>query len=200
MRILLLILFVAGITFPPLSCTRKGEDDPLISLKTRKARVCGKWRLSEGDGYSAPSLRYAYVSWKFETGTETYTNSFSGVVEGEQFFSCSVEFNSDQTFTWQMQETVNTDPGIMKGTWDFLSASDYDRKKVKIVLNPQSISGTWPPRANLPFPQCESRPVFEIRELRSDKLVLFRNYTLPVQLSTTGVSPQAFESFTFIPQ
>jgi hypothetical protein len=200
MRIFLFILLSTGMLFSHFSCTRKGEDDPLISLRTRKARVCGKWRLNEGDGYSAPSYRYTNVSWKYDAGTETYTNSLTGVEEGQQSFSCSVEFNSDQTFTWKMQEITNADPGVMKGTWDFLSASDYDKRKVKIVLNPQSISGTWPPRANLPFPLCESRPVFEIRELRTDKLVLFRNYTLPPQFTSSGLSPQVYESFTLIPQ
>ncbi|MDD4575741.1 MAG: hypothetical protein PHI36_04870, partial [Bacteroidales bacterium] len=42
-KIILLLLAVFATTF---SACKKGEDDPALSLRSRKARVAGEWKMT----------------------------------------------------------------------------------------------------------------------------------------------------------
>ncbi|MGL5888751.1 MAG: hypothetical protein ACRC3B_02630 [Bacteroidia bacterium] len=199
MRLLISSVVLAALLLTVPSCTRKGEDDPLVSLRTRKNRITGQWTLSAANGTATQSYQYgSALLWDFADGTEIYYDASNGQKVDEQFFSCSFDLNPDQTFEWKMQETGSANPGIMKGTWDFLASSDTDRKKTKLILIPQSISGEWPSRSNLSFALCESTPLFTISELRNKQLTISRNFQLPGQSTTTGRSHDVYENYTFI--
>ena len=50
-------LFILA-TFILVGC-KKGENDPLISLKTRKSRLSGEWKMSFAE-YSINDTTYSY--------------------------------------------------------------------------------------------------------------------------------------------
>ncbi len=198
MRLIISSIVLAALLVTQFSCTRKGEDDPLVSLRTRKARLTGKWKMTRGEGNSAMTYQYGHsASWTYANGTEVYINSSDGSVRGEQYYTCTVEFKTDYTFEWRMQRDGAPDEGVMKGTWDFMAGNDYDKRKTKIVLNPESVTGTWPFGSCLPFPQCQLRPIFTILELRNSALVLYREYELPAQITASSQKPYVRESYSF---
>jgi hypothetical protein len=200
MRLIISSVVLAALLLTQFSCTRKGDGDPLVSFRSRKARLCGEWKLEKGEGYSNPSMQYgsAIVSSYF-SGQEIFSNTYTGAEEGRQSYTCQVKFNSDNTFEWKMAATGNYEPGLMRGSWDFLSGNDYDQKKVKVMLKPEHISGYWLPDANLPFPERVANPIFEISILRNDKIELFRYYQLAGMPTTTGFEQiKAYEKYSFI--
>lgn len=59
----ILMILAAAVVIPALNSCKKGEDDPFLSLKSRKARVTGEWIIDE---------------WEQEASyTSSYTNSGS---------------------------------------------------------------------------------------------------------------------------
>ena len=79
-------------------CLKKGEDDPFVSLKSRKARVAGDWKVT--------SLTY----------TTTYTNS--GVT--------STEIMTMNGSTYTLTETDPSGTTTTTGTWTIENTFDKD--------------------------------------------------------------------------
>ena len=80
---------------------KKGEDDPALSLKSRKARLCGEWRLNKGYvnvtyvdyiGYARGNLMYILEPSRFSL-TET-----SGVITKGAYI-LNLNIKKDGTFT-----------------------------------------------------------------------------------------------------
>lgn len=86
----LLLLFACTLAF---SGCRKGEDDPLVSLRTRKARICGAWKLRTGN--------------EIHTVTDT-------VIKSSDTTSAYFDDNSILVVT-----ITPTDTTIIKNTWDY---------------------------------------------------------------------------------
>lgn len=207
---LLFVLFVVltmCVVFPQFSCTRKGEDDPLLSLRTRKSRVCGKWKIAEGRTRMDYSARYMSAIYSSYNGTsETLFTPYSNQVIDSFEYMVEIEFNRDNSFVWAMNWQNNNgvnERGELKGQWDFLSKSDHQKNKVEIVLIPESNTGNWFFSYACPFPASQQTPVFELRELRNDKIVIRRDINIPTesfQNPFTGQISSYFEEWTLQPR
>jgi ABC-type phosphate transport system substrate-binding protein len=103
----LLVLLAAILVLP--SC-KKGENDPFMSLHSRKARVVGEWTLKSGSiTYNGSTTVYPQANY-----TET------------------VEFKGDKTYT---RTTVNSgSTSVEKGSWAFSGASKEVELKNKEAL------------------------------------------------------------------
>jgi len=59
---------------------KKGEEDPLISLRTRKARVVGKWKIKSGTVKHAGDFYYATTGQPIKKYTIIYSeNSYESM-------------------------------------------------------------------------------------------------------------------------
>ncbi|MCA6364373.1 MAG: hypothetical protein IM638_15155 [Bacteroidetes bacterium] len=202
-----LMVFVMLIALPQLSCTRKGDDDPLLSLRTRKSRVCGKWKISEGRtrmDYSARFMSAVYSQYNGQT--ETVFTPYSNQVIHAIDYTLEIEFNRDNTFTWVMNWNSSagvSEKGELKGQWDFLSKSDHQKNKVELILTPESNTGNWLYSYSCPFPASQQTPVFILRELRNDKMVIRREFNIStesLQGPFTGQTSPYFEEWILEPR
>jgi hypothetical protein len=167
MRYLLLILSVF-IFWSESGCTRKGEGDPLISLRSRKARLDGEWKIVSGTG--AQQINQTVEPWTFNGTVMTYTSGNQNPVT----VSYQVEFRKDGIYTWT-QQSENTWSGgtsttVETGRWNFKLGKDDSKRKEEIVLQPENIFPSYY------YSQLPYERVFELHTLRNDKVVMKRSY------------------------
>lgn len=67
------VMAIVGVT--TVSSCKKGENDPFLSLRSRKARVTGEWKLTKGTVTETDNSRGTTNS---EVTTYTETTSSSG--------------------------------------------------------------------------------------------------------------------------
>ena len=113
---------------------KKGENDPAISLRTRKARITGDWKVSSGSGTFTSGN--TTTNW-IQTGA-TYsetdisgTNSYGLVV--------TYSFVKDGTFKIVTTITLPNVTGYSQvitetGTWNFTGKIGEDKNKDHILL------------------------------------------------------------------
>jgi hypothetical protein len=131
------LAITAGLT---TSC-KKGENDPFLSLSSRKARLTGEWTVSSS------------YSKNVSTGTSTVTNvnSYDGTTNTNTYTSGIINNTSTENYTIEM--TINRDGSYSKittnttdeekyeesGIWTFAGkdkTSDYKKKEV-VVFYPR---------------------------------------------------------------
>ncbi len=85
--------FLLLTAFLALNCCKKGDDDPAISLLSRKARICGKWKLAE---MKSNVLCFNSV-FSYDFNGKTITGMDDGVtISGP--YSEELEIKKDGTF------------------------------------------------------------------------------------------------------
>ncbi|MBN8701671.1 MAG: hypothetical protein J0M08_01275 [Bacteroidetes bacterium] len=114
------------------SC-KKGENDPFLSLRSRKARVAGEWKLTSGemnitsdDGTSSMTA---------DGSTRTYTDN-SGFSSSE-VFTLVYTFEKDGTFkSTEVSGTGSSATTVVReGTWNFTAGVGKEvKRKEQIVL------------------------------------------------------------------
>ncbi len=155
-----LIVIVIVLPLITTSCLKKGEEDPFVSIYTRKARLTGKWNVSTMES------KIRYIQGDIQTFTETnvsglnweekVTDIGSGVVEthkGEVYEGRNwIQFDKDGRVSsvYEYEYTVeevdpedeeNVTQTIYKikeelsGTWNFLgNIDDYNNKERLAVV------------------------------------------------------------------
>lgn len=174
-----------------MSCTRKGEDDPLLSLRSRQARVVGKWKAVSGTALSDYNqFLYSSGLWVYDGETEILTDGFRYVERNRIRYTTEVEFTRDNRFEWVIAHTDSNginQRAVLSGSWDFTTRSKDGTKKTELLLRPNKTTGVWPSNYNWTFPSRERIPVFTIRELRNSRMVIHRSYETPDQLTNPTV-------------
>lgn len=128
------LLFIGVLT---LEGCRKGENDPLVSLRTRDARVTGEWKLVEYE-----STRTEFLSAGSITFTEVRTTSYDGTTwtttnpgETNSFlYSRNLVIEKDGTYIYS--ETSDGDFVEENGRWSWLSDA---KKKRRILLDNEGV-------------------------------------------------------------
>lgn len=116
---------------------RKGENDPLISLRTRDARVTGEWKL-----VSYESTSTTITTSGSTTVTQTTTNMYDGslwtstTAGGTDTYSYSRNLNILKDGTYTYMETEDGDQSEDSGRWSWLSDA---KKKRRILLDNEGI-------------------------------------------------------------
>lgn len=127
------LLSLALVAVGTFSACKKGENDPGISLRSRKARVVGEWKLQKGTIKSTNGGNAETIT--FDDGKGTIADNL-----GTDNFTYSWEFtfDSDGTYTASYTETYTGDsPSIEKteGRWAFLGKNkDNDLKNKEAIL------------------------------------------------------------------
>jgi hypothetical protein len=127
MKKLLLVLLVAIMAIPTFQSCKKGENDPTISLRSRKARLIGEWKLSAGtvtENYGSDIYNYTY------NGS---TLVVSGAANGSWTHTDAISIKKDGTF--QVTIIDDNDQYVMEGNWYFLGANKDEDIKNKEVVN-----------------------------------------------------------------
>ena len=140
-----------------MSSCKKGENDPGMSLTSRKARVAGEWTVSSSEstrvrtdvtgGTSETTTTTRAYDGEMEISTTVYPASF-GIDPGKDTSSYNVElvFEKDGSYTqtWSTSETVagvvSSSTYTSEGNWTFLgkSKSGELKKKEAIILSETS--------------------------------------------------------------
>lgn len=122
------------------SC-RKGEEDPAISLRSRKARLAGEWNLNAGkddqtQNSSVSTTTYdgtnKIVTSNGQSDTTGYTNKM--VINGDGTYTSTSVTTTKYVFWSFTQTTVETTEE--NGTWDFNSGLGDEKAKTKVLMHP----------------------------------------------------------------
>lgn len=156
------------------SC-RKGEEDPLFSFRTRKARLTGEWIVS---GYES---KYYFGDFLFSSKTLKGSNIEN--LEGSVWnFSQEIVINNDGTYSSNIHEgqTINT----IKGNWAFLGKSkSLDLKKKEALILDEKSSLLEEPGYGVIVNTTHSNflsgngVVYEIVKLSNKEIILFKKLT-----------------------
>jgi len=125
-KLVALALVVAATSF---SGCKKGENDPFISLKSRKSRVAGDWKITSGSGTDVSGTNT--TTWTYDGATYTQTNptaSFALAMTYTFEKDGTFKSNSLESSTGYSQTTDET------GTWNFTSGVGEMKNKSQIVI------------------------------------------------------------------
>jgi hypothetical protein len=153
-----------------LCACKKGEDDPFISLATRKSRVEGEWRLEKADvTVGIKDSTGFYGSLIYEITADKYNQRVTGT--GMAFngsAALSLSFTQDGLFT--LKQTMDSLSLTASGTWDFYGKVGESKNKESISMHLNTAKGNTNQFSffNKSFFQFN----YKIKELRSKKIVL----------------------------
>jgi hypothetical protein len=172
------ILFVAMLLGAFTEC-KKGEDDPFISFRSRKARAAGEWTLTSGTmtslsryNTSSSSSTVTYdetvysVQGSYTSGGSTSSYSDSG--------THSYKLTLEKDGTYRLEEIYDGDVEISEGTWNFSGKVGDRKNKEQLLLTRTSyIAGST---SNV-YKGNETYATFDIKELRNKKMVLINEFS-----------------------
>jgi hypothetical protein len=157
-RSTILLVLISVIIFPLLTgCFGKGEDDPFISLRTRKARMTGEWEINaytkdviqtidtiertkivttvEGDSWERVTT---YLGTDRDSSLDATVLNFEMSFDENGYFDYLYEYEINVN---RIDQATLTDTAItenvkheMKGTWNFLSRIDDYKNKERLSL------------------------------------------------------------------
>lgn len=169
MKKIILSLLVVAFVIPAFVSCKKGENDPFISLKTRKARLTGDWALTAGSvtetddqgNFTVTSFDGDYKTVSGIVKPTVYTENYSILKDGT-FTSTRVEGSTTYTY---------------EGTWYFGGKSetlDLKNKEsvVFIYTKVSSVNGTTTDTKT--YSGNEAAPSFTwiIDQLKSDEIII----------------------------
>ena len=129
----LLLLLLAG----TLTSCKKGPEDPILSLRTRKARLTGTWNLSTAD-YSNVGKNYTETfSFNKETGIMSDNSKIGSLSYSSNYkYARVLTIKKDNTFSDSVTITDNgTRNTTKKGYWYFAPANkNLDVKNKERVI------------------------------------------------------------------
>ncbi len=117
---------IAGLS--TISSCKKGENDPFLSLKSRKARITGEWKLTEGTITSSSNFGGSTFTY-----TTTYTNTTSTSNGSTNAYSETLTIEKDGTY--EVAIIDDGYPTTISGNWFFVGKiKDIDIKKKEAIM------------------------------------------------------------------
>ena len=148
----LFILSLAAIALMAnLSSCKKGENDPFLSLKSRKARVVGEWTVTKEEGKSQDISKISFGGVTVTTTTNE-TSAYNGTLytsssvttssaggspqnsSNSDAYTQSFTFEKDGTFSMETVYTGQNYTEKMEGTWAFVGKSKTAELKNKEAI------------------------------------------------------------------
>ncbi|MBI2968268.1 MAG: hypothetical protein HYY40_10720, partial [Bacteroidetes bacterium] len=172
-----------------ISCFKKGEDDPFISLRTRKARIVGNWNVVE---YSFGSNNYAnFNNYGNSTILITFNSNYYYEAYTGSIYTCgpaTIKFSIKKDGKFNKQTEIlrkcngNLDEKVITietGTWDFLNGSGENKNKEYIIfwINEKKYDG---PDGNYyqSYTGSKINKIFKIDLLKNNEAHLSREDTV----------------------
>jgi hypothetical protein len=180
MKRVLLFLLIAVFAIPTFQSCKKGENDPAISFKSRKARLVGEWELTEGTitrNWSGTTIIYTYNGTTVSVSTGGSNNYTQSIV-------------IDKDGTYELTTIDNGTSTVDIGQWYFMEGNkDKDlkaREAVAFVVTTRTVT----PPAGSPtittYVSVVPDYVWQLDELSSKELIIIYDE------STTGGTTNSF--------
>lgn len=145
----IIALAVATLVAPTLESCKKGENDPGLSLRSRKARVAGEWTVSK---YDYKESRTGSMTQTFSSPSVTYTSSYiineTVTFDGTNFNHIEKSSNTYNNVTTSY-DTTYSGTGEIKytfekdGTFTKTMTSKYTRTRVTTPYTGATQTNTW---------------------------------------------------------
>jgi len=186
MKRLLLVLLVAVMAIPTFQSCKKGADDPAISLKSRKARLCGDWTLTSGTitfTSSTTSVNtYNGTTVSYSTGgSVSYTQTMSIVKDG----------------TFKLTILDDGDQYAYEGQWYFMDGNKDKKIKDKECVGFVETKLTYTPAGGTSsitsWVSTNPDMIWQLDELKSKEIIVTIN---EVTTSTTTSSQTGTLTYT----
>jgi hypothetical protein len=187
----ILICLALFVTITISGCLKKGDDDPLISLRSRKGRVDGKWKVASAKytitytSSNNPTYNYSYV---FTSNGNTYTlvSTENGVSTSESGTETQ-EWEFDRDGSYELSIVIDGTQSTSKGRWNFSSGVGDTKNKSQIILSQETSTDT---DGQSTYTGNNIDGVYDIKELRNKKMVLYTQFT---QKDANGFSDAEYE-------
>jgi hypothetical protein len=178
-------ILVAAMVIPAFQSCKKGENDPFLSFRSRKARVAGDWKVVSSKGSQTETGSFGNsFSWTYDGTTYTETDA-SGTVSYPE--TVTYTFEKDGNYSYTRVSDGNTSSAT--GTWNFLAGVGDAKNKERMVL--RSISYTSS-SYSITYDMTDYDDAFEIDELRNDRMVWKRKMTYSFPDGTSGVAEEEY--------
>lgn len=192
------LIALLAIALLPFSACRKGPDDPVISLRSRTARLTGVWKLAN-DEITTTTVRDGVVSKKVVSSfdgafrivvTTTYDGAGNPSITSNKYAS-SITWAINKDHTLKLENIVDGDSYVREGTWVWLEGNEKDLKDkeavqftiTKYIFGGTSVSTSGP-----------SGSVFVISRLANNELVVdMSNTTTSTNFTETVTGKQTFK-------
>lgn len=134
------LVFVSIILLiPVLNSCKKGDEDPLFSIYSRKHRLCQDWKFS----FYKKILQHndTIISYEFDGA------SLHKIVGTQSYFSAAtMQISFDKNGSYKWDETISTDTSVYsyneEGSWYFSGGGDDSDTKYKELLAMQKTKVT----------------------------------------------------------
>jgi hypothetical protein len=174
-KALFAVLLVAALTTLFVSC-KKGDDDPFISFRTRKARVVNSWTCKK---------MTAQYSYKDNSGADVIGLSYSGAdmvitdsnAGSTDFMPYSLKLQFEKDGKFSAYEQLDSDVNMCEGTWNFNGKIGEDKNKESITIN---ITKSTLGNDEGLFMIAGTTVTYKIKELRNKKMILTADSYLSV--------------------
>ncbi|NCU04750.1 MAG: hypothetical protein GXC73_12260 [Chitinophagaceae bacterium] len=191
MKKYLLLFVLISSTF--LSCFKKGEDDPFISFRSRKARVEGRWKvktlfIKQTNKYKTYKDEYYQ---KLENGvqTDSIVEYINGVpVTGTAKGNRKILYSFSKGGQFQMKDFKgDKDTMILTGTWSFNVRGGGVKRRELIYIN---IERQWDTFFGTPpfwvlYRSSQNGFLCQLQELRHRKMV-WLDHWVDTNVNPTG--------------
>lgn len=172
---------------------KKGDKDPFISLRSRKARVVGDWKVSKytSSSTSASGVSTYTDSYSLDGGTYTETHTSNGSTSTDVGVGTwTYKFEKDGKYSMSSISTLsgNTDSYTESGTWNFTGGIGKDvKKKSQIVLTTLSTT-----RSSTGGPTYSDTYTGADAPIQILQLVELRNKEMIIKMDGTNVSVSVY--------
>jgi hypothetical protein len=145
------LIFLSAIIILFSDGCKKGEEDPLISLRTRTARLKNTWKLisatrSETESYVLPEMTIVTNS-EYDGEKEIILTNSGQTITDTLFYNVQYEFQRDYRYQKKYVGKNPDNPAdnvilYEEGRWEFLTRSKTEnvRNKEQLLLMPEKIT------------------------------------------------------------
>lgn len=164
---------------------KKGEDDPAITLLSRKARLEGDWKMVSGSmtiGFKDSTGAYAARIYKFDDTRYTFVETGLGATFEADYY-LKLGFTKKGGVT--VDQKMDSFKMVSSGTWDFQGKVGKAKNKERISIKLNSLSN-YSNYLNT-FNKAQTSFTYRLKELRDKRLVLVSDEEMVVLDSGEGI-------------
>jgi hypothetical protein len=178
------VVLVSGASF---TACKKGENDPGISLRGRKARFVGEWKTTAGVTKTTSG-----AGTTTETYTETGVTYTSGAGSATSTWSQTLTVEKDGTFKMVENETPqggNTTTTSAKGRWMFAGKNkdaELKNKEAVILTITEVTATTGGSSSTTTVTNPDNGFIWTIDQLKNDEMIVKYSTSTTSAGSTTS--------------
>lgn len=164
------VVLVSGASF---TACKKGENDPALSLSSRKGRFVGEWKVTAGvtkntSGAGTTTATYTETGVTYTTGGGSATSTWSQTLTVEK----------DGTLTMVKNETPqggNTTTTTTKGRWMFAGKNkdaELKNKEAVIIAMTEQTTTSGGASATTTVTNPDNGMIWAIDQLKGDEMIV----------------------------